>query len=64
MGRRGIQRNLNFKAILAHTLEVMEISANDAGETVALIKGGFDSGDPPTLLPSDLTEEPFRQLVR
>ena len=64
MARRGIHCNMSFKATLAHKLEDIELTANAAAETFALIKRGLDSGDLPQLLESDLTKEPFRRLVR
>ncbi len=64
MARRGIHCNMSFKATLAHTVEDIEQTANCAAEAFALIKAGLDSGDLDQLLDSDLTQEPFRRLVR
>ena len=64
MARRGIHCNMSFKATLAHNLEDIQQTAGCAAEAFALIKGGLDSGDLHQLLESDLTQEPFRRLVR
>lgn len=64
MARRGIHCNMSFKATLAHSLEDIERTASCAAEAFALIKGGLESGDLQQLLDSDLTQEPFRRLVR
>lgn len=64
MARRGIHCNMSFKATLAHTLADIELTAQCAAEVFALIKAGLDSGDLRDLLDSDLTQEPFRRLVR
>ena len=64
MARRGIHCNTSFKATLAHTREDIELTAHAAVDVFALIKGGLDRGDLPQLLESDLTQEPFRRLVR
>ena len=64
MARRGIHCNMSFKATLAHTQEDIERTADCAAEAFAIIKGGLESGDLLTLLDSDLTQEPFRRLVR
>ena len=64
MARRGIHCNMSFKATLAHSLEDIERTAHCAAEAFALIKDGLESGDLQQLLDSDLTQEPFRRLVR
>ncbi len=64
MARRGIHCNMSFKATLAHTQEDIERTADCAAEAFALIKDGLESGDLMPLLDSDLTQEPFRRLVR
>ncbi len=64
MARRGIHCNMSFKATLAHSPEDIERTAQCAGEVFALIKGGLERGDLQSLLDSDLSQEPFRRLVR
>ncbi len=64
MARRGIHCNVSFKATLAHSAADIELTGRCATEAFACIKAGLDSGDLPQLLESDLTQEPFRRLVR
>ncbi len=64
MARRGIHCNLSFKATLAHSEADIAHTANCAAEAFAIIKRGLESGNLRQLLESDLTQEPFRRLVR
>ena len=64
MARRGIHCNMSFKPTLAHTWEDIELTTRCAAEVFALIKDGLGSGNLHNLLDSDLTQEPFRRLVR
>lgn len=64
MAKRGVHCNMSFKATLSHTEEDIAQTAQIAGEALAVIKQGLDSGDLDSLLHSDMKKEPFRRLVK
>jgi glutamate-1-semialdehyde aminotransferase len=64
MAKRGVHCYMSFKATLAHTEADIQHTAAAAAEALGIIKQGLDQGTLANLLQADLTQEPFRRLVR
>ena len=64
MARRGIHCPMGFSLNLAHTEEDIRLTAEAAAEAFTVIKSGLASNNIDSLLVCDLTQEPFRRLVR
>ena len=63
MARRGIHTDGGFKASLANDDEDIRVTAEAAAESFEVVMQGLE-GRLDELLKADLTQEPFRRLVR
>ena len=64
MSSRGILCYTTFKPTLAHTEEDINLTVRAITDTLVVIQSGLESGDIDNLLACDITQDPFRRLVR